>query len=94
MADETLTDEPTDRLTRMGAQLTEQLETLTEYRDGDQAIVFISDSKRSGISITGYEDSLAAVADLFIHMQAIFRANGKELTFIGIPGDASSLDDA
>jgi len=94
MADERLTDEPTDRLTRMGSQLTGHLGDLDEYRDGDQAIVFISDATRSGISITGYEDSLAAVADLFIHMQAIFRANGKELTFIGIPNDPSSLDDA
>jgi hypothetical protein len=50
-----------------------------------RCIIFLADDKKGGIVIHDYDDAMEAMAELFVHMQAIFRANGKSLDLIGIP---------
>jgi hypothetical protein len=44
-------------------------------------MVFVSSEKeqRNGLVLHGYDKDSEAVADLFIHLRAILRANGKDL---------------
>jgi hypothetical protein len=85
--------EPFDRLTRMCAVMTEALNEAEaqEAPDGDEkhtpikSIVFIEDSLSAGIVTNGYEDTSEAMAALFTHMRAIFRAQGTNLEFVAIP---------
>jgi hypothetical protein len=83
-------EEPFDRLTRLTVQMTEPLEQ--SENDDVQAIIFLHDGERSGIQIHGYDDTHDAMADLFIHMKAIFKSMGKDLDFIGVPESPKGLD--
>lgn len=87
------TTEPADRLGRLAAAMTDALEAHPEYR-GDQAVVFLSSDfdKRAVSHLSGYENDLDAMVDVFVHMQAVFRANGRDIDFIGVPDDLSGLD--
>ena len=82
--------EPIDRLTRLTVEMTTPLD-LPE-NDDVKAIIFLQDGKRAGIQIHGYDDQNEAMADLFIHMKAIFQSVGKDLEFIGIPDSPRGLD--
>jgi hypothetical protein len=85
VSDETIrSTEPHDRLTRLCAAMTDALEAHPE-RGSEKAIVFLQDEERGGLQMHGYEDDSEAIADLFIHLRAIFRANGKELMFAPMP---------
>jgi hypothetical protein len=79
--------EPHDRLTRLCDAMTKALEADAEYRDGDKAIVFLDDGDRGGIQLFGYESDTDAMADLLIHLKAIFEANGKTLMITTIGGE-------
>lgn len=68
---------PVDRLTRIGDRMTTALEADPEHRDGDKAIVMLNDAGGGGITMAGYDDDTEAMADLIIHLKAIFEANGK-----------------
>lgn len=82
--------EPVDRLTGLCAEMTEPLD---REENGDvKAIVFLQDGERSGIVMHGYEDQVEGMADLFVHMKAIFQGMGRDLTFVGIPENAEGLD--
>jgi len=86
--------EPQDRFTRMGDLLTEVLPQLDEYQEGDRCIVFMTDHVRSGITIHGYDDdAIEAIADLFVHLKSIMKANGSDLEFIGIPNSPEGLEE-
>lgn len=89
-----VTNEPHDRLTRLCDAMTDALENHAEYSDEIRCAVFLSDGDKGGIVLHGYDegDSMEAMVDLFVHLRAIFRANGKDLEFIGIPNDLSELD--
>jgi hypothetical protein len=56
-------------------------------RDGVRVIAFVTtldeDGKpaRSGIGIGNYDDDNEAIVDLFIHLKALFEAQGKTLMF-------------
>lgn len=78
MADERRTYEPHDRLTRLCAAMTDALDAHPERGD-EKCIVFLQDSERGGIQLHGYQDDTDAMVDLFLHLRAIFRANGKDL---------------
>jgi hypothetical protein len=93
MAEETRSTEPHDRLTRICDAMTKTMDLHPERLKGDRAIVFLdsTDEKRGGINIHGYDDDIEAIVDLFMHMRAIMRANGKDLDFIAIPDDARGL---
>jgi len=69
--------EPTERLTRLCAEMTKVLD-LPE-NDDVQAVVFLADKKRGGIQTHGYDDQSEALAALLYHMQVMFRSMGKEL---------------
>jgi hypothetical protein len=79
------TEEPTDRLTRLCKAMTEAFDAHPEHREGDKAIVFLDDGDHGGIQIHGYDDDTDAIVDLFVHLRALFRAQGKDLSFMPIP---------
>lgn len=87
MSEPRKTDVPHDRLTRLCAVMTDALEADPEFQ-GEKAIVFI-DSDVDGVGglvLHGYDDDTDALAAIFMHLQAIFKANGKDLMFAPLPG--------
>lgn len=74
------TEEPHDRLTRLCAAMTDALDAHPEHGD-EKCIVFLQDGKRGGLQLHGYEDDTDAMVDLFLHLKALFEANGKTLMF-------------
>ena len=91
-----MSDEPVrrpfahDRLTRLADQMFSALREQDEYGEDVKCMVFLNDGKRSGIGMHGYtteEDDSEAMADLLIHLRAIFQANGKDLMFVPFHGD-------
>lgn len=89
MSDITRGEEPMDRLTGLCAEMTTVLD---EPENADvRAIIFLDTNTRGGIQIHGWEDDLDAMAHLFIHMQAVFRANGRDIDFVGIPDSPEGL---
>ena len=83
--------EPTDRLTRLCAEMTEPCDR-PENADV-KAIVFLSDEHRGGIQMHGYDDQTQGMVDLFLHLQVMFRSVGKDLQFVGIPESPEGLYD-
>lgn len=81
-------DKPTDRLTRLCAAMTKTLDEQPEYGDDIKCIVFLDDGERGGLQLHGYENDLDALVDLFIHLKAMFAAQGKTLMFAPIQGRA------
>ena len=73
--------EPFDRLTRITNRMLSVAEADPEWDAGDKMIIFMDAvaNNKSGLALHGYDDDLEAVAHLFMHMRAIFRANGKDL---------------
>jgi hypothetical protein len=58
------------------------LETLNadgEYHAGDKAIIMLDGEERSGVALGGYDSDIEALVSLFMHLRAIFAANGKDL---------------
>jgi hypothetical protein len=87
MSQEQRTVEPHDRLTRLCAAMTDALDAHPERGD-EKCIVFL-DSKtdmRGGLQLHGYDDDMEAMTDLFMHLRAIFRANGRDLMFAPLHG--------
>jgi hypothetical protein len=85
-------DQPMDRLTELCAEMTVPLD-----RPGNEkirAIVFLDDMDegRGGLQMFGWEDHTEAMAHLFVHMKAVFQANGADLDFIGIPESPEGVD--
>lgn len=77
-------DGPVDRLTRICDAMTETLVAHPEHLQEDRAIVFLDDGDRGGIVLHGYDDDMDAMTDLFMHLKAIFEANGKQLMIVPI----------
>jgi hypothetical protein len=78
-------DEPHDRLTRICAAMTDALVAHPEHEGDDRCVVFLSDGERGGMVTHGYEDDddqLRAWVDVFSHLRAILRANGKDLALV------------
>jgi len=82
--------EPFDRLTRLCATMVEALEAHPEYREDEKCVVFMHDEEMSGAVLHGYDSDIAAMADVFVHMRGVFRANGKDLLFAPLRGGADS----
>lgn len=81
------TEEPHDRLTRLCAAMTDALDAHPERGD-EKAIVFLQDEKRGGLQLHGYDDDTEAIADLLVHLRAIFEANGKRLLIAPLHGES------
>lgn len=75
-------EEPHDRLTRLCAAMTEALDAHPERGD-EKCVVFLTSEtdKKGGLQTHGYDSEMDAVVDLFMHLKAIFEANGKTLIF-------------
>lgn len=73
-------DRPHDRLTKLCEAMTDALDAHPERGD-EKCIVFLSSEadNRGGLQLHGYDDDKEAIADLLVHLRAIFRANGKDL---------------
>jgi hypothetical protein len=72
---------PHDRLTELCAVMTDALDAALEPGEQPKCIVFLQDDERGGLQLHGYDDDLEAMADLFMHLRAVFRANGKDILF-------------
>lgn len=81
------TEEPRDRLTRLCDVMTTALEAAPEYRDGDKAVIMLNDGSAGGIVLYGYDNDHAALADLLMHLKAIFEANGTPLMIMPLGRD-------
>jgi hypothetical protein len=68
-------DVPFDRLTELTVEMSEPLNT-AENADV-RGIIFLQDGERGGIQMFGYDDIGSGMAALFVHMKAIFEAQGK-----------------
>jgi hypothetical protein len=81
--------EPHDRLTRMADAMTDALEAHPEYREGDRAIVMVTDKERCGGHTSGYDDNEESardmVVDLLAHSEAIFASVGMDFRVIPMP---------
>lgn len=84
-------DQPHDRLTRICDAMTNTFDGHPEHHAGDRCMVFLDDGKRGGLVLHGYHDETEAMVALFGHIQAIFRASGKDLQIIAIPDDARGI---
>jgi hypothetical protein len=80
-------EQPQDRLTRICDVMTDALHDHPEFREGDKCMVFMDDGESAGLVMDGYDDDSQALADLFQHMQAIMKANGKKLDIIFLDED-------
>jgi len=78
---------PHDRLTRICDAMTTAMDVHPEVHEEDKAIVFLDDGKMAGMVLHGYTDDVDAIADLLMHLQALFEANGKRLMVATIGGE-------
>lgn len=95
MADEKLMSEPHDRLTQIADDVFRALRNHPDA-EGVKAVLMLDDGKRGGIVMHGYFNSekeptdeemrdatTHAMTDLFMHLRAMFKAVGKELSLVG-----------
>lgn len=73
---------PIDRLTGLCARMTEVLEE--PGNEDVKAIVFLQDGEHGGIQTEGYDNQMDAMVDLFVHLRAMLRSVGKDVTIIGL----------
>jgi hypothetical protein len=93
--DVTVSEEPSDRMTRLTAAMHEALEAHPEYDDSIRAIVLLRDGDdHGGMSTLNYDDPRDALIDLLAQTQALAQAGGIELDLLMIPNDMSELGDA
>jgi hypothetical protein len=87
-------EEPQDRLTRICDDMTKTFDLHPEHLDTDRCMVFLDDpvSGRAGMVAYAWENDAEAIAHLFMHIRAMFRAQGRDLEIIAIPDDPSELD--
>jgi hypothetical protein len=64
--------------------MTTALKVQEGFSEDVKAVVMLQDDKRGGIQLFNYEDETEAMVDLFMHLRAIFRAQGKDLMFAPI----------
>ena len=58
--------------------MTQALDAHPERGD-ERCIVFLQDDERGGLVLHGYDDDTEAMADLLLHLRAIFQASGRDL---------------
>jgi hypothetical protein len=88
MAEERQTiGQPHDRLTRICDGMIKTFEAHPEHHQDDKCIIFLDSERRGGLVLSGYEDHAEAMVNLFMHMRAVFRANGQDLDIISLDDD-------
>jgi len=68
--------EPFDRLTVLADEM------LVDLPDDVKAIVMLTDDDKHGVAMAGWDDDTEALAHMFMHLQAIFKANGKTMSLM------------
>ena len=68
-------DEPFDRLTRLCDIMQESIHS-PENADV-KGIIFLHDADSGGIVLMNYDDTSQGMADLLVHMKALFNSQGK-----------------
>jgi len=69
--------EPHSRLTRISDTMLDAMTAHPEYREGDRAIVALSDDGKGGLGFHGYDDAAGAERDLLAHLKAVWEVQGK-----------------
>jgi hypothetical protein len=77
-------DKPQARLTRIADAMRKALENHPEFRGDEKVMIFLDDEEMGGMFIGGYEAESEAIVDLFVHLAAIFEANGQKLMVIPV----------
>jgi hypothetical protein len=87
-------EKPMDRLTRMCDAMIDAFTAHPEYQEGDKCVVFLdNDQERMGGPVlNGYDDDHEAIVNVFMHLRAIFRANGQDMEIIGVPNSPEGLE--
>jgi hypothetical protein len=70
--------EPHDELTGIGAELLELFEAMPASK-GRRIVLFIEDDERCATVLGGWDADMDAIAAVFAHLAAVFKANGKTL---------------
>lgn len=78
--------EPHNRQTRLADHALEAVRSHPEYKEEERLIVFLDNSitKTSAIGISGYDDPLDPMVNLFMHLRAMFASVGKELLLVSL----------
>ena len=76
-SDVTVGPEPHDRLTRLCELMTDALDEALEDGEQIRGIVFLNNPEKGGIQMFGYPDTGSGLADLLVHMKAMFASMGK-----------------
>lgn len=80
--------EPHDRLTRIGAAMLDARESHPESGASDRCVIFLTDGSKAGTIMDGYgepPDDRTAMVDVFMHLAAVFEANGITLKMVPLP---------
>jgi hypothetical protein len=67
--------EPFDRLTELCDIMQESIHT--PENEDVRGIIFLHDADRGGMVLMNYTDTSSAMADLLVHMKALFASQGK-----------------
>jgi hypothetical protein len=78
------TETPQERLTRLADAAVDGINGHPENGDDVRGIIMLVAGTRSGIAVFGYdeEDGPDALVDLAQHLQGLFAAHGKTVTFL------------
>jgi hypothetical protein len=87
-----VSDKPFDRLTRIGNRMILLMESDEESEPTDKAVIFLDSEEYSGIMVAGYEAMDEAIADIFVHLRAMFQASGKDLKLIVVPDQSEKYN--
>jgi hypothetical protein len=85
MAEAKRSEDPSDRATRLCAAMTDALEAHPEYGDDVKGAIFLRLGDQGGLVLHAYEDDADAVMDVVQHLQAIFEANGGDVSIMIVP---------
>jgi hypothetical protein len=89
-------DEPMSRLTAVANEALEAIETHELSQPNDRVLVLlfedVDEGVRGGIAMHGYDDPTQAALDLFLHLSALFEANGQQLTLLPIAREQQSRE--
>jgi hypothetical protein len=68
--------------------MTQALDAHPERGD-EKCIVFLTSERdgQAGLVLHGYDEDTEAIADLVLHLRAIFEANGQQLLVVPLSGE-------
>lgn len=73
--------EPHDELTGVGAKLLDVFDAMPES-EGRRIFLIIEDDERCATMLGGWDSDGEAIAAVFAHLAAVFKANGQKLVIV------------